>query len=138
MSNLQATTYAILSIVIEITDEQFEALIGQALDELPQEYVKRLLKDVAVTWADDPTPAQREQLHLRGNQTLFGLYEGRPLSERYNGVGKITPDVITIFKNPIVSFSPNMYALKDQIKRTVWHEMAHYFGLDHERIHELE
>ncbi len=124
--------------MLQISDEQFEDLIGQALDELPQEYVQRLLKDVAVTWADDPTPQQREQLKLRHDSLLFGLYEGLPLTQRYNGMQKITPDKITIFKHPILAVSPNAYALKDQIKRTVWHEMAHYFGLNHKRIHELE
>lgn len=124
--------------MIQVSDEQFEALIGQALDELPKDYVSRLLKDVAVIWQDEPTEAQRRELKLRGNETLFGLYEGRPLTERYNGVGKITPDKITIFKNPICAASPDMRVLKNEIKHTVWHEMAHYFGLDHKRIHELE
>lgn len=124
--------------MIEISIQQFEDLIGQALDELPQEYVQRLLKDVAVTWADDPTPEQRQQLKLRGNETLFGLYEGLPLPQRYNGYTKITPDKITIFKGPITMFSHDEASLKDQIKHTVWHEMAHYFGLNHDKIHELE
>ncbi len=124
--------------MLQISDEQFEDLIGQALDELPNEYVSRLLKDVAVTWQDDPTLEQRAKLKLRCNQTLFGLYEGRPLPERFSGYGKLTPDKITIFKNPIVAASPDMHALKNEIKHTAWHEMAHFFGLDHNRIHELE
>jgi predicted Zn-dependent protease with MMP-like domain len=121
-----------------VSDKTFEDLIGVALEELPQTYVKRLLKDVAVTWQDDPTMEQRNQLQLRGNQTLFGLYEGLPLPQRYSGYSKITPDKITIFKNPICFASYDMKSLKEQIKHTVWHEMAHYFGLDHKRIHELE
>jgi len=124
--------------MLQISDEQFEDLIGQALDELPKDYVSRLLKDVVVTWQDEPTEAQRQELKLHCNETLFGLYEGRPLTERYSGYGKITPDKITIFKNPILSYSHDMRALKNEIKHTVWHEMAHYFGLDHKRIHELE
>lgn len=124
--------------MIQVSDKTFEDLIGTALEELPKEYVKKLLKDVAVTWQDDPTLAQREELQLRGNQTLFGLYEGLPLPQRYNGYTKLTPDKITIFKNPISQASYNMPSLKENIKHTVWHEMAHYFGLDHKRIHELE
>jgi predicted Zn-dependent protease with MMP-like domain len=124
--------------MLHISDEQFEDLIGQALEELPQEYVSRLLRDVAVTWQDEPTPEQRAELKLHCNQTLFGLYEGLPLPQRYSGYTKFTPDKITIFKNPICAASPDMNALKEQIKHTVWHEMAHYFGLDHKRIHELE
>lgn len=124
--------------MIQVTNEVFEDLIGQSLDELPQEYVKKLLKDVAVTWQDDPTTEQRSQLQLRGNQTLYGLYEGLPLPQRFSGYTKLTPDKITIFKNPISAASSDMLDLKENIKHTVWHEMAHYFGLDHKRIHELE
>jgi len=124
--------------MLQITDEQFEKLIGAALDELPKKYVEPLLQNVAVTWQDEPSPEQREQLKLRHNQTLFGLYEGLPLPQRYSGYTKITPDKITIFKDPICAVSNTPQELKEQIKHTVWHEMAHYFGLDHPRIHELE
>lgn len=123
--------------VMHISDEEFEALIGQALDELPEKYVSRLLPEVAVTWSDDPTPDQRVQLKLRHNETLYGLYEGVPLPRR-QGTSKLVPDKITLFKNPISASSPDMAALREQIKHTLWHEMAHFFGLDHPRIHELE
>jgi predicted Zn-dependent protease with MMP-like domain len=124
--------------MIQVSNKTFEDLIGQALEELPKDYVHKLLQDVAVTWQDDPTQEQRNELQLRGNQTLFGLYEGLPLPQRYNGYTKFTPDKITIFKNPISLASHDMPSLKENIKHTVWHEMAHYFGLDHRRIHELE
>lgn len=124
--------------MLQISDEQFEQLIGDALDELPQEYVRRMHEHVAVTWQDEPTPEQREQLKLRDDQTLFGLYEGLPLTQRYSGATKITPDKITIFKNPICAASRDPRELKEHVKHTTWHEMAHYFGLDHDRIHELE
>jgi predicted Zn-dependent protease with MMP-like domain len=124
--------------VKQIPDDDFKELIGKALDELPQEYVQRMLKDVAIVWEDEPTPAQRQELKLHCNQTLFGLYEGLPLPQRYSGATKLTPDKITIFKNPILGYSPDEKELVNQIKNTVWHEMAHYFGLNHQRIHELE
>jgi predicted Zn-dependent protease with MMP-like domain len=123
--------------MLEISDEAFEDMIGQALDELPEEYVKRLLEKVVVTWEYEPSPEQREELKLRHGDSLFGLYEGLPLTQRYVGGDKITPDKITIFKHPIVGYCHDMAELKDQIKKTVWHEMAHYFGLDHPRIYEL-
>ena len=124
--------------MLAIPDQMFEDLIGQALDTLPQNYVTRLIKDVAVTWQNEPTQEQRDQLKLRGNETLFGLYEGLPLPQRYSGYSKLTPDKITIFKQPICAASTSLPVLADNIRRTVWHEMAHYFGLDHKRIHELE
>jgi predicted Zn-dependent protease with MMP-like domain len=122
---------------MDISDEHFEELIGQALDELPEKYVSRLLKDVVVTWEYEPTPEQRVALKLSNGQSLFGLYEGLPLTQRYVGGTKVLPDKITIFKHPMTQYTHDLPSLKEQIKKTVWHEMSHYFGLDHKRIHEL-
>lgn len=123
--------------MIQVSDQEFESLIGNALDELPEEYVRRLLQHVVVTWEDEPSAEQRHELKLRHNQALFGLYEGLPLTQRYLAGEKIVPDRITIFKEPITSYCRDMAELKQQIRKTVWHEMAHYFGLDHDRIYEL-
>jgi predicted Zn-dependent protease with MMP-like domain len=122
---------------MDISDEQFEALINEAMEELPQEYIERL-DNVAITYADEPTPEQREKLKLRGNETLFGLYEGIPLTKRGAGYSLVLPDKITIFKLPILTYVATLPELKEQVKRTLWHEIAHYYGLDHDRIHELE
>jgi predicted Zn-dependent protease with MMP-like domain len=75
---------------------------------------------------------------LRRDQTLFGLYEGIPLTQRGAGYNLVLPDKITIFKNPIVMFAPNLESLKKQVRHTVWHEIAHHYGLNHKRIHEVE
>jgi predicted Zn-dependent protease with MMP-like domain len=123
--------------MFEISDEQFEDFIGQALDELPEEYVSRLLQHVVVTWEYEPSPQQRQQLKLRNNQSLFGLYEGLPLTRRYVGGDKILPDKITIFKKTMLQHCPDVESLREQVKKTLWHEMAHYFGLDHDKIYEL-
>lgn len=122
---------------MDISDEQFEELINQAMDELPQEYIERL-DNVAVTYEDEPSPAQREQLKLKCHQSLFGLYEGIPLTKRGNGYNLVLPDKITIFKKPILSYVHDAKELKHQVKHTLWHEIAHYFGLDHDRIHGIE
>jgi predicted Zn-dependent protease with MMP-like domain len=118
------------------TDEQFDQLVSAALDSLPKKYTD-LLKNVAIIYADQPTPQQRQQLQLRGDQTLLGLYEGVPLPSR-GGATKLLPDKITIFKIPLTMHSRNQAELAENIRHTLWHEMAHYFGLDHKRIHELE
>ena len=122
--------------MIEIADEQFAQLIAEAMDELPKTHMAAV-KNVAIVYADDPTPEQREELRLRHDQTLFGLYEGVPLARR-QGVTNYAPDKITIFKHPICMSANTPAELKEQIKHTLWHEIAHYFGLDHNRIHELE
>lgn len=122
--------------MLKVSDEQFQNLINQALSELPKRHTDGL-KNVAILYEDDPTPEQRDRLKLACNETLFGLYEGVPLAER-QGETRIFPDKITLFKNPLLSSAHDLPSLKAQIKHTLWHEIAHYYGLDHPRIHELE
>lgn len=119
-----------------VSDDQFAELISEALTTLSKDH-QAAIQNVAITYADDPTPEQRVQLQLRGDQTLFGLYEGVPLAQR-QGMTAYGPDRITIFKNPIQDWADDMPSLKEQIRHTVWHEVAHYFGLNHQQIHELE
>lgn len=118
------------------TDDEFDSIVSAALDKLPQDYVKRL-KNVAIIYADQPTLQQRQQSNLSDNQTLLGLYEGVPLPAR-GGATRLFPDKITIFKLPLVAQSHTPAELAENVRHTLWHEMAHYFGLDHKRIHELE
>lgn len=121
----------------DIADEQFNDLIAAALDELPQKYTSRL-NNVLITFEDEPTKEQRARLNLHCNETLFGLYEGIPLTARGSGYQMVLPDKITIFKLPMLRASVDMQALLAQVKHTLWHEIAHYFGLDHDRIHAIE
>ena len=122
--------------MISVSDETFEELIDDAIKSLPREHM-RAVENVAIVYADDPTPEQRVQLQLRHDQTLFGLYEGVPLARR-GGVTSYAPDKITIFKNPIEQYATTFEELREQVRHTLWHEIAHYFGLDHEQIHALE
>ena len=122
--------------MFELSDDQFQQMIDDALGEMPKIRLEHL-KNVAILFADEPDDMQRENLRLRDDQSLFGLYEGVPLPFR-QGQTMLLPDRITLFKNPILNASHDAYSLKDQIKKTLWHEMAHYYGLDHTKIHELE
>ena len=119
------------------TDEQFAVLIANSLDELPDKYTSKL-DNVVITYEDEPTIEQRKKLKLACNQSLFGLYEGVPLTKRGNGFSGQLPDKITLFKLPLLYASSDESDFKKRIKHTLWHEIAHYFGLDHDRIHELE
>jgi predicted Zn-dependent protease with MMP-like domain len=123
--------------VLSISDSDFDKIISQSMDELPEEYIQKL-NNIVVTYEDEPTPEQREKLRLRCDQTLFGLYEGIPLTKRGAGYNFVLPDKITIFKNPILMFSHDLASFKAQVKHTLWHEIAHFYGLDHDRIHFLE
>jgi predicted Zn-dependent protease with MMP-like domain len=95
------------------------------------------IENVAFILEDDPSPEQRFKLNLYPNETLYGLYEGVPLPQR-GGTLKILPDKITLFKSPLLAASRDIESLKRNIGHTVWHEVAHYFGLNHQRIHELD
>ena len=122
--------------MIDIDDKEFEKIVGEGIDAIPPLYQKRL-ENVAFIVEDFPSPKQRQELGLACDQTLFGLYEGVPLPGR-GGATKLLPDKITIFKNPILGVSKNLAEVKEQVRHTIWHEVAHYYGLDHKRIHELE
>lgn len=122
--------------MLDISDQQFEALIGEAMDSLADKYARHM-NNVAIVWADEPTDGQREKMKLKPNHTLFGLYEGIPQTVR-GSYNLVLPDKITIFKNPLVQSSRDLDDLRAKVHNTVWHEIAHHFGLDHDRIHELE
>lgn len=122
--------------VIEVTDEQFADSIERAFDRLPKNH-RDAVKNVAIVYADEPTPDQRVQLALRNDQTLFGLYEGVPLSRRA-GMTSYGPDKITIFKWPICMVVGSPKELDEQVWHTLWHEVAHYFGLNHDDIRRRE
>ncbi len=123
--------------MVPLTDEEFDRLISQAMDELPQDYIKGL-NNVAILYADWPDQHQAQKAGLREGSLLLGLYEGIPLPNRGAGYTMVLPDKITLFKHPIQMVSHDDAGLFEQIKRTLWHEIAHYYGLGHDRIHELE
>lgn len=123
--------------MIEISDEDFDALITKAMDELPQDYIKGL-DNVAILYADEPTDYQKETSHLHEHSILLGLYEGIPLTKRGTNYTFVLPDKITLFKNSILRVVNTPEELFEQIKRTLWHEIAHFYGLDHGNIHALE
>ena len=120
-----------------LSDEQFDALITRAMDELPQQYITGL-QNVAIVMADEPTEAQKFKLKLRHDHLLLGLYEGVPLIARTGNEPGLLPDKITLFKYPLLAVTHDEHSLFEQIKRTLWHEIAHYYGLNHNDIDSLQ
>lgn len=121
-----------------LTDQEFDALITRAMDELPQEYITGL-ENVAIVMADDPSEEQQVKMRLREEgKILLGLYEGIPLPQRGAGYAFVLPDKITLFKNSILRVVRDEAELFEQIKRTLWHEIAHYYGLSHARMDALQ
>jgi predicted Zn-dependent protease with MMP-like domain len=122
--------------MVQVDDTRFQELIDEALENLPGEHVKNI-KNIAILYEQDPTAQQREKLRLRNDQTLLGLYEGTPLAFR-QGMVTTLPDRITLFKGPISRSVNSEPQLKEQIRHTLWHEIGHYYGLNHAQIHERE
>lgn len=123
--------------MIHISDEEFEKIVRQAIDDIPEKYGANI-KNLAFVVEDEPSVEQRKRLKLHQGTSLYGLYEGLPLTQRSANYSLVLPDKITIFKNPITAACQTTEQLEIQVRHTVWHEVAHYYGLGHNRIDELE
>jgi predicted Zn-dependent protease with MMP-like domain len=113
--------------VLEMTREDFEELIAEALDRIPQE-LTRLMDNVAVFVEDEPPT---------DDPTLLGLYEGTPLTERGEWYAGVLPDRITIYRGPTLRMCASREEAVHETEVTVVHEIAHHFGIDDARLHEL-
>lgn len=117
--------------------KRFEELVAQAVESLPQEFGDRL-ENIDIVVADEPTRTQMRRSGLRRNETLLGLYEGIPQTERGNYYGMVPPDKITVFQKPIEDKCRGDDEVKKEIQRVVQHEIAHHFGIDDARLSQLE
>lgn len=123
--------------MIALSHEEFEKVVAAAMDAIPKSYQKHM-NNVGFVIENNPTPEQRAKLHLHDGQLLFGLYEGIPLTKRGSGYNLVLPDKITIFKEPIEAISHDKADLEKRVANTIWHEVAHHYGLGHDRIHKIE
>jgi predicted Zn-dependent protease with MMP-like domain len=117
--------------------EAIEEYVNTVLDELPTEFAEKL-QNVVIVVEDWPTPFHLKQGNVAAGMTLFGLYQGVPLTKRGNYFGAL-PDKITIFAGPIVSaHGTDMLKIKNQVKETVLHEIGHYFGMSELEIRQAQ
>jgi predicted Zn-dependent protease with MMP-like domain len=114
--------------VVEMTREEFEDAVRDALDEIPRDLAARI--DNVVVLVEDDAPADDPE--------LLGLYEGTPLTERgtWWAAGTL-PDRITIYRSPTLAICETREDVVEEVVITVVHEVAHFFGIDDERLHEL-
>lgn len=120
--------------MVEVSDARFEAMVAAGVDAIPERFAK-YMANVAVTWAPEPDLWQRIKARLGPGRLLFGLYEGVPKTRRGNYYSGVLPDKITIFKRPLQSIAADEDHLARLVKDTVWHEVAHHFGLSDREIH---
>ncbi|MFG3604195.1 metallopeptidase family protein [Micromonospora chersina] len=111
---------------MQMTRERFEELVGEALDEVPEELLG-LMSNVVILVEDDPPPGE----------DLLGLYEGHALTSRGWDYAGVLPDRILIFRNPILAICDTEDDVVDEVAVTVVHEIAHHFGIDDDRLHAL-
>ena len=112
--------------------DKFEQLVKDGIEAIPKRFLEKL-DNVDIVIKDEPTVEQREKLKIRDGLKLFGLYKGIPKTKRrfYSGV---LPDKITIFKKSIEEVASSDNQIKEIVKKTVWHEIAHHFGMNEERV----
>ena len=118
-----------------LEQEEFEELVLDAIQELPQQLLARL-SNVAIVVQKWPTRDQLDEAGLEGRGDLLGLYEGIPLTQR-EGYNLALPDKITIFQGPLEAICRTRNEVAREVKVTVAHEIAHHFGIDDERLHEM-
>ncbi|WP_243856659.1 MULTISPECIES: metallopeptidase family protein [Actinomyces] len=123
---------------VSMSEPDFEHAVEDALDLIPTELLEAM-DNVVVLVQDEPEPEQltEEDYDEQGRPALLGLYVGIPLTERDGGWSGMVPDRILIFKGPLERYCHHREELVEEIAVTVIHEVAHHFGIDDERLHEL-
>lgn len=123
--------------VVEVSDEKFAAMVSAGVDAIPDRFLRHM-DNVAVTWDYWPDFWQRLKSGLKPGRLLFGLYEGIPRTRRGSAYSGVLPDKITIFKLPLEHIARDEEHLAELVKETVWHEVAHHFGLSDDEIRQRQ
>ncbi|HWB31406.1 MAG TPA: metallopeptidase family protein [Vicinamibacterales bacterium] len=120
-----------------MTRAKFLTLVDEALASIPQRF-RDAITNVAIVVEDEPTGEQLAEVDVEPGDTLLGLYEGTPLTERQWAHGNTLPDKVTLFQGPIEDASDDEDDVVVAIGETLIHELGHYFGLSEEEIEEIE
>lgn len=113
--------------MVEVSSEEFEALVADALDQIPAE-LARLMDNVVVV-IEEQAPSDDPE--------LLGLYAGTPLTQRDSWYAGNLPDRIIIYRLPTLEICETVDDVVEEVRITVVHEVAHHFGIDDDRLHEL-
>jgi predicted Zn-dependent protease with MMP-like domain len=117
--------------------KQFERLVAEALASIPRRF-KKAMQNIAIVVEDEPSAELLEEMEIEPPDTLLGLYQGTPLTERGWGHGNALPDRVLIFQGPHERDSDDEDDLVVAIGETLIHEIGHYFGMSEEQIEEIE
>ncbi|MGA2286155.1 MAG: metallopeptidase family protein [Dehalococcoidia bacterium] len=119
-----------------MSPRRFDRLVLAALAEIPPPFDEKLA-NVDIVVKRRPGPGDYRRAHAKRSDRLYGLYEGVPLSERMGSYGFEVPDKITLFREPLERDFPGEAELVREVRITVLHEIAHFFGLSEEALAEL-
>jgi predicted Zn-dependent protease with MMP-like domain len=122
---------------MKLTRREFEEIVVSALKKLPK-FFKKKMKNVDVVVENRAPRDLLSEMGLRSPSELLGLYQGVPLDRRGFYYGNVLPDKITLFQIPIESMCQTKEEVEERVKEVVIHEVGHYFGLDDDRLRELE
>jgi predicted Zn-dependent protease with MMP-like domain len=117
--------------------EEFEDLVGRAIESLPLEF-QRKLENVDIVVEERPTVDQLRRTKTKSPWQLLGLYQGVPQIRRGRGYGLVLPDKISIFQRAIEAQCRSSYEIEAKVGEVVRHEIAHHFGLDDETLRNIE
>ena len=121
---------------MRLSRQRFERLVVEALDSIPPAIARRLV-NVEVVVEAEPTRAQLREMDVPGGETLLGLYQGVPLTERTSHYGLVLPDKITIFQRPIEELCDSEDEVRAEVAHTVVHEFAHFFGIGDDQLRQM-
>ncbi|MBZ1348329.1 MAG: metallopeptidase family protein [Candidatus Nealsonbacteria bacterium] len=119
-----------------MTENKFREIVKQGIEAIPERFLEKL-KNIDIVIEDEPSSYQLSKLNVRKGSFILGLYEGVPQTNRWH-YGQVLPDKITIFRKPITKMARSEQEVKEIVKNTVWHEIAHHFGMDERRIRRAE
>jgi predicted Zn-dependent protease with MMP-like domain len=120
-----------------MTRTRFEELVKDALASIPARF-RKAIHNVAIVVEEEPSAALLREMEIEPPDTLFGLYQGTPLTERRWDYGNTLPDRVILFQGPIERESEDEEDAVVAIGETLIHELGHYFGLSEEEIEEIE
>ena len=123
--------------IMKLARKEFEELVVLALRKLPK-FFKKKMKNVDVVVEDRASRDLLSEIGLQSPLELLGLYQGIPLDRRGFYYGNVLPDKITLFQIPIESICQTREEIEEKVKEVVIHEVGHYFGLDDEKLREIE
>ena len=115
----------------------FEQLVAEALQSIPRRF-RKAMKNIAIVVEDEPAQDLLDDMEIEPPDTLLGLYQGTPLTERTSSYGNVLPDRVLIFQGPHERAAEDEDDLVIAIGETLIHEIGHYFGLSEEEIEEIE